>query len=127
MVWSTQVLHLDLYRYEISYVDTLCISINDDVKSCDFFSWSKMIKLVVCSLVLLIIIKSSHQDQEDEEIQKRFNNAHLLRGRRRYLDQFRCSFPFVFRLQLAQWSRYVIQAHINSYFKEIFFIQKIKF
>merc|ERR1740129_908458 len=41
-----------------------------------------MIKLVVCSLVLLTIIKSSHQDPEDEEIQKRFNNAHLLRGRR---------------------------------------------
>merc|ERR1740129_571792 len=47
-----------------------------------------MIKLVVCSLVLLIIIKSSHQDPEDEEIQKRFNNAHLLRGRRSlYEDQ----------------------------------------
>merc|ERR1719319_787321 len=47
-----------------------------------------MIKLVVCSLVLLIIIKSSHQDPEDEEIQKRFNNAHLLRGQRSlYEDQ----------------------------------------
>jgi len=51
-------------------------------------SRSKMIKLVVCSLVLLILIKSSHQDPEDEEIEKRFNNAHLLRGRRSlYEDQ----------------------------------------
>merc|ERR1740129_1330864 len=46
-----------------------------------------MIKLVVCSLVLLIIIKSSHQDPEDEEIQKRFNNAHLLRGRRSLYEE----------------------------------------
>ena len=57
-----------------------------------------MIKLVVCSLVLLIIIKSSHQDPEDEEIQKRFNNAHLLRGRRRYLDNFWSSFSLVFEI-----------------------------
>ena len=85
-VHNSDYILFNLKWYEISYVDTLCISINDDVKNIDFFSRSKMIKLVVCSLVLLILIKSSHQDPEDEEIQKRFNNAHLLRGRRRYLD-----------------------------------------
>ena len=71
-----------------------CILESVHLKSRKFFSWKKMIKLLVCSLVLLILIKSSHQDPEDIEIQKRFNNAHFLRRRQRYPDNFFwCSFP----------------------------------
>merc|ERR1719273_2902043 len=43
-----------------------------------------MIKLVVSCLVFFTLINLSHETQEvdEEEIFKRFNNAHLLRGRR---------------------------------------------
>merc|ERR1712156_63767 len=49
----------------------------------------KMIKLVVCFLLFLVIsVKSSHEnsEQESEKIMKRFNGAHLLRGRRSSYD-----------------------------------------
>merc|ERR1712066_805241 len=51
-------------------------------------SLNKMIKLGVCFLLFLAIsVKSSHgNEQEYEEIMKRFNDAHLLRGRRSSLD-----------------------------------------